>query len=340
MMVVGGHKSRFTHSSCCIAAARRPLTAAEKMPALVPALAAASLAVLSQPPQPQPPVPPGGMNITVFHINEGSFGAAPINMNTGDALGDMYFDLRSKALAIECASNSSSAARDCDNQEVNPPASDPLVITKLVITVLAPFSPYGRCNVCVNGSDHHGNNSCADGVYWCSCGGYGSASQKTCAAGVGRENLTLHYAGRACEEGDPNYLCWKDASAKKLGGTWYSTTSTGYGSSWKVAEVVKRVSKACADDAMNRAVESAGSACFEACGPTGHGAHRNTSSLCWVECFESTVLGPQAGTPGGAISGMPIQDLLTAWNAPFESTDSAKSGCPSLPLPPTLPALY
>ncbi len=61
-----------------------------------------------------------------------------------------YFDLRSKALAIECASGSPSTARDCDNQEVNPPEDDPLVITKLVLTVTAPYSTYGRCNVCVS----------------------------------------------------------------------------------------------------------------------------------------------------------------------------------------------
>ena len=115
------------------------------------------------------------LHCPVFHINEGSFGAAPMNMNTGDALGDMsvlcthstrverlrklellskllnqlfgsrYFDLRSKALAIECASGSPSAARDCDNQEVNPPADDPLVITKLVLRVTAQYSTYGRC---------------------------------------------------------------------------------------------------------------------------------------------------------------------------------------------------
>lgn len=156
-------------------------------------------------PPPQPVVPPGGANITVFHINEGSFGAAPLNMNTGDALGDMYFDLRSKALAIECASGSPSAARDCDNQEVNPPAGDPLVVTKIVLRVTAPYSAYGRCNVCINGTDNHGNNSCTDGAYWCSCGYGRSGSQ--CAPGLGRENLTTHYGGRLCGTGSANYEC-------------------------------------------------------------------------------------------------------------------------------------
>ena len=293
-------------------------------------------ALAQPPPAPQPIVPAGGVNITVYHINEGSFGAAPLNMNTGDALGDMYFDLRSKATAIECANPSPSTERDCDNQEVNPPASDPLVITKLVLHVSAQYSEYGRCNVCVNGTDHHGNNSCTDGAYWCSCG-YGKSSD--CAPGVGRENLTQHYAGRACQKGDPEYLCWKDAIAKKFGGVWYSTVSAGYGSAWSVAQVVKRVSKGCADESMNRAVEKAGfTSCFSPkCGPKSTGLGRNVSSTCWIQCFEQTVLGPDAGTPGGALSGMPLSDLVAAWNAPFESENPQLNGCPALPTPPLPP---
>jgi len=31
--------------------------------------------------------------ITVFHVNEHKFGAVPLNMNTGDAVGDMFFDM-------------------------------------------------------------------------------------------------------------------------------------------------------------------------------------------------------------------------------------------------------
>ena len=38
------------------------------------------------------------LNMTVFfHVNPASFGAAPINMNTGDALGDLFFTLRRSA---------------------------------------------------------------------------------------------------------------------------------------------------------------------------------------------------------------------------------------------------
>jgi hypothetical protein len=30
--------------------------------------------------------------------------------------------------------------------KVNPPTDDPLVVTKLVLTVAAPYGPYGRCS--------------------------------------------------------------------------------------------------------------------------------------------------------------------------------------------------
>ena len=49
------------------------------------------------------------------------------------------------------------------------------------------------------------------------------------------------------------------------------------------------------------------------------------------------MLGPHAGTPGGAIEGMPVEDLLQAWNAPFDSDDPQLSGCPALPVPPPPP---
>jgi hypothetical protein len=47
-------------------------------------------------------IPPQyAINITVFHVNPVEYGVAPINMNTADLRGDIYFDLRSKALPIE-----------------------------------------------------------------------------------------------------------------------------------------------------------------------------------------------------------------------------------------------
>ena len=71
-------------------------------------------------------------NITVYHVNSASYGAAPINMNTASQAGDAFFDMRSVVLPYECASNSSHKGSDCTNPEVT--ATD-LVITKIVLTV-------------------------------------------------------------------------------------------------------------------------------------------------------------------------------------------------------------
>ena len=120
----------------------------------------------------------------------------------------MFFDLRSKPLGIECANydpaNPGNLGRQCGNQEVNPPAIDPLVITKLVLTVAAAYGPYGRCNVCVNGTDNHGDYNCTNGAYVCNCGGYGGGSTK-CPANVGFENVSAHLSSRGCYKGSPNY---------------------------------------------------------------------------------------------------------------------------------------
>eukprot|EP00658_Telonema_sp_P-2_P048187 TRINITY_DN3666_c0_g2_i3.p1 TRINITY_DN3666_c0_g2~~TRINITY_DN3666_c0_g2_i3.p1 ORF type:complete len:185 (-),score=41.19 TRINITY_DN3666_c0_g2_i3:674-1228(-) len=144
-------------------------------------------------------------NITVYHVNQATYGAAPVNMDTGDALGDMYFDFRSVDLPMECAKPSPSTQHDCENAEVT---SDNLVITKLVLTVDNRFGEYGRCNVCVNGTDHHGHNNCTDGQYLCSCGERGKPLEE-CGAAVGQENVTEHFGLEGdCTDSDPNWRCW------------------------------------------------------------------------------------------------------------------------------------
>ena len=53
-----------------------------------------------------------------------------------------------------------------------------------------------------------------------------------------------------------------------------------------------------------------------------------------VRCFFTTVLGPGASKAGGAVTGVPLDDLTKAWDAPFQSEDAAAGGCPALPIPP------
>jgi hypothetical protein len=165
-----------------------------------------------------------------------------------------------------------------------------------------------------------------------------------CNASVGYENITQAYATRSCKTGSPNWSCWHDNVAKKTGGMWYSTTTGGYcgdksvgtgGCTWKVAEVVKRVNKTCSDNSIYNLVESTdakGAKCFDKC--SGVGPKRNSSDTCWITCFYDTVLGPGASKAGGEVTGMPFSDLAAAWNAPFDSEDAQKAGCPKLPWKP------
>ncbi len=107
-------------------------------------------------------------NITVYHVNQLDFPSAPINMNTASLRGDMYFDLRSRGLPLECGpwKNQSFWSRlDCVNAEVDTPA-DKLGITKLVLEVDSRFGTYSDCNV-------------LNGTYFCTCDGNANCSAIT-----------------------------------------------------------------------------------------------------------------------------------------------------------------
>lgn len=203
-------------------------------------------------------------------------GAAPVNMNTGNALGDMYFDLRSVDLPLECAHPNPQNAHDCQNAEV---VGNNLVITKIILEVdSSKYGDYGRCNVCVNGSDHHGHNNCTDGTYLCDCSTSFGGTPKDCNArypfafckkgtclfflthclltSIGRSNITARYANRTCSD---EIDCWKLKVGRKTGGFWYSTTKQGFcgngdnagdgeDCTWRVAKAVKRVNKTCSDN--------------------------------------------------------------------------------------------
>ena len=47
---------------------------------------------------------------------------------------------------------------------------------------------------------------------------------------------------------------------------------------------------------------------------------------CWTDCLYKAALGPEAGTPGGALAGMSTDDLVAAWEKPF--LPEAQGGCP------------
>ena len=223
-----------------------------------------------------------------------------------------------------------SAVRTMREQGYTAVHSADLVVNELVLEVDARFGPYGRCNVCENGTDHHGDDHCADGSYVCNCGD--SAAPEPCGARVGFANLT-EATTKYCVSGDQDWRCWQDTVIQKVEpAAWYSTTAAGHCDgapegpcAWRVANVSKVVNKTCADGVRFAAVEALGAAHFANC---SSGAARNASSHCWLAAFFATVLGPGCSEPGCVVRGAPLADLEAAWARPFR--DVAAGGCPDL----------
>jgi hypothetical protein len=289
--------------------------------------------------------PSHAKELTVFHVNQATFGEAPVNMNTGNANGDSYFDVRSVDLPIECAHITPQNAHDCQNAEL---VSNDLVITKLVLEVDArSFGTYGYCNLCVNGSDHISNISCTNGAYSCICGKNQSLDPpfERCGSNVGTVNISQRVGSK------PNNCtsevdCYLINLARKLDNViWYSTTASGWcdqqssntnNCTWRVDRSIKRVNKTCSDNVLYSAVErNDNSGCFKRCNESSGVIHRNLTDPCWIRCFYSTVLGPNGGTSNASRhDGIDNRVLERAWEAPFKSEDPSRGGCPDLPTPP------
>jgi len=105
--------------------------------------------------------------LTVYHLNPASAGAIPRNMDTGDALGDLYFYLGEFLLPIECLNVSAAKVSgfDCENPER---VAKDLVVTKVDMLVDTRSTTYSACNLC-NGTDPITKKSCVPGEYVCDC---------------------------------------------------------------------------------------------------------------------------------------------------------------------------
>ena len=252
----------------------------------------------------------------------------------------------SDAVALGRCASGRGWSGDCENGEV---VDGDLVISKLVVEVDSRFGEYGMCNICVNGTDPLSRLPCATGEYICACPKYDRFRRRpvfeVCEGpAVGRENISQTF-GRYGDCTWDKYVeepwgCWSGNVWKKTGGEWYSTfkgarCGDGDGAcTWRVAEVVKVVNKTCSDDSVFSNIEAHDAiGCFDGCG--GKGAARNVSSACWVGCFYRTILGADGMMPTGAdfaTTGVSLDDLVEAWDAPFNSDDAAKGGCPAIPV--------
>merc|ERR1719221_1629288 len=119
--------------------------------------------------------PAHAKNITVYHVNPHQYGAIPIDMDTGDAGGDMFFDLFQVMIQpLECANKSANTSKShhhhhghtCTNQEAIAPN---LMVNKLTLEVDSRYSGYAKCNVCVNGTDGRDHKCTKEQKYFCYC---------------------------------------------------------------------------------------------------------------------------------------------------------------------------
>jgi len=127
----------------------------------------------------------------VYHLNPYSAGANPVNMDTGDALGDLYFYLGQFLLPLECQNISpeSRSHFDCDNPER---VSKDLVVTRVDMSLDSEYTAYSGCNLC-NGTDPFTHKPCKVGTYVCDCETRGDP--RICnKRKVGRANVTEMFA--------------------------------------------------------------------------------------------------------------------------------------------------
>ena len=259
------------------------------------------------------PDPAYAINLTLFHEYPPQFEQLGlVNQDTGDLRGDAYFALRGFMLPVECASSDPLAHFDCDNPEQN--ASDINVVSQHLVTADSRFGPYGACNE-------------QDGKYTCVCN-----HGRPCGAAVG--NADVYTREPAPPAGSEDWRWWRVNLARKTGGNWYSTHAAGEctesgpgggaaGCTWKVVENARRITSRCLLGRVATAVASQNATCFNLCAqPT------NLSSVCWVDCFMATALGPAGGERliDGDKEGVNIGVLIAAWQGAFAAV--ASGGCP------------
>jgi len=271
---------------------------------------------------------------TVFDVLPEDCRSSIGNNDVGNPRGDMYFNLKDKYLPVACEACLSDpqscqhnpATFDC----TNPESSGNLVVRKIAIEVTGyDDDDYKLCDV------WPGNKPCE---YTC----FGHSKLPTKAVGrepvCGGDHATCDMAPAPIPD-DPRGMnkswdYWNYNIATLMGNTgggeWYSLQSSDKSKYWRNATVVKMINAKCQARALETLVQTTGAACFGGCPqPT------NQSTACWIDCFFSTVLGPDADTtlkpPGNQTGAMSLAELETAWLAGFASDDESKGGCPPCP---------
>lgn len=92
--------------------------------------------------------------LTMYHVNPRKYGPVPVNMDTGDARGDLFFDLMQVlTVPLACADkNASNHPYNCKNAEATSPTD---VVNKITLEVRDEYSGYAMCNIAVNNTVCH-----------------------------------------------------------------------------------------------------------------------------------------------------------------------------------------
>lgn len=270
--------------------------------------------------------------IEVYHVNQANYTGIS-NMNTADAAGDAFFDMRSLLQYYQCNINKTGGHAypgECTNPEV---IADNLVVTKVEVLVAnGDFGKYGECNVCVNGTVPftHPEQKCVDGSYHCRCSGLIPYRDAPCPPQPGRELVKTLIDGFSkyvnLNVTGPSFH-WMVNLANRVGGTWYSTVDAGNCDSssakscqWKLSKTLKEVNATCQSNKVQSTVEKLGQKCFASC----PGGEIDTHTPCYIECYYKTLLGENSGSTVPSLGGLSGTQITQIWTDAFDA-------CPALP---------
>ena len=260
--------------------------------------------------------------VSIYHVNPANYSGIT-NMDTADAAGDAFFDLRSVMIPMSCRNKSAHHwGNECDNPEQVAPD---LVVTKVTVSIKQDFNDtgYARCNVCINGTVPMTwpPQKCKSGDYVCVCGGFGWTDPPTpCDKPVGREYVANLFGSFTPKPTDPAPDFWTHNLVLRTGGTWYSTLDMGENKTWELVETIKTVSHKCQYQYIHEQIKSLDKTkCFDACPPN------DVTTDCYVTCFFDTMLGPDAGkvvdSKKGGLTGAQITSI---WEKGFEQCPEYK----------------
>ena len=265
-------------------------------------------------------------------------------MDLGNAAGDALFDLRIPLQMYECMMQGGQSRwpSQCSNPEEFAPDVT-LAVTQVTIEVQnGEFGEYSRCNLCDAGTIPFAPSSgpcpptskctCAVGEYTCWPNGVWNAQ-------VGKlnpaERYYLHHlqpnTGTKPDSETPSR--WETNLANRtnqvddVGTMWYSTLQDGdcddpgtESCHWRLVETVKKVNSTCMRAHMHSTLEQTAAHCFSQCPQP-----RNSSSMCYIECFYEALLGPDGGRLTPAKGGLNGTEIIALWLQAF-------AVCPALPL--------